>query len=148
MAEDSVRMTDGGQAPDAAQLQAWLGKRAHSYWARIVAFIDENYPDVFVPEWLFGGQKHGWSLRYKKGRSFCTLIPERKCCSILIVFGKEERAKVDAMRHELSLQTLTRYDEATTYHDGKWLRLTVDSQTVLWDVERLLTAKRRPKKPR
>jgi hypothetical protein len=98
---------------------------------------------VFSPEWLFGGKKHGWTLRYKKGKSFCTLIPEKNRFAIQLVFGAEERAKVEAMRTELSPQTRRQYDKAPTFHDGKWLFLTVDSDLVVDDVQRLLAAKRR-----
>jgi Protein of unknown function (DUF3788) len=70
---------------------------------------------------------------------------QRTHFSILIVFGAEERAKVEAIRHELSARTREDYDKATIYHDGKWLLLTVDSGDVLGDVERLLAVKRKPK---
>jgi hypothetical protein len=96
-------------------------------------------------DWLFGGKKHGWSLRYKKGKSFCTLIPEKNRFAIQIVFGAEEREKVEAIRDELSARTQADYDRAKTYHDGKWLLLTVDADDVVADVERLLAVKRNPK---
>lgn len=49
------------------------------------------------------------------------------------------------MRDSLSLDTQKKYDEATTYHDGKWLVLSVSTDKVLEDVMRLLAVKRRPK---
>jgi len=64
---------------------------------------------------------------------------------LLIVFGAEERAKVEAMRDSLSQPTQKKYDEATTYHDGKWLILTVDTNEVVEDVMQLLAVKRKPK---
>ncbi|MDY6842607.1 MAG: DUF3788 family protein [Thermodesulfobacteriota bacterium] len=36
-------------------------------------------------------------FRYKKSKSFCTLIPEKNHFSLLIVFGAKKRAKVEAM---------------------------------------------------
>lgn len=103
-----------------------------------------NYPDVFTPEWLYGGKKHGWSLRYKKSKSFCTLIPEKDRFLLLIVFGTDERSRVEAMRQELSERTRAAYDEAGIYHDGKWVLLSVDDEVVVSDVERPLAVKRRP----
>ena len=97
--------------------------------------IARNYPDVFTPEWLYGGKKHGWSLRYKKSKSFCTLIPEKNRCLLLIVFGADERSRVEAMRHELSERTRAAYDEAEIYHDGRWVLLCVDDETIVSDVE-------------
>lgn len=96
-------------------------------------------------EWLFGGKKYGWALRYKKSKSFCTLIPEKGQIKIQIVFGAEERTKVEAIRSELSERTLTTYEQAKTHYDGKWLFLALDSAEIFADIARLLTVKRRPK---
>ncbi len=138
-------MTKPGKPPSTAQISAWIGRNPYKFWKRITHLIKRNYPGTFSPEWLFGGKKHGWSLRYKKGKSFCTLIPEKDHFAILIVFGAKERAKVETMRDELSARAQEAYDKATTYHDGKWLFLTVDTDTVVQDVGRLLAVKRKPK---
>ncbi len=145
MDETNPHIVDPGAPPTDSQVEAWLGDQAYAFWKRVVQFIDQNYPNVFSPEWLFGGKKHGWSLRYKKSKSFCTLIPEKNRCAILIVFGAEERARVETIRGELSERTREGYDGATTYHDGKWLVFTVDNDETLRDVERLLAAKRKPR---
>jgi Fe-S-cluster containining protein len=141
---DNPRMNDRERMPTAQELADWLGPAAHEQWKRAADWIAESYPDVFVPEWLFGGKKHGWSLRYKKSKSFCTFVPEKGRFRLLIVFGAEERAKVEAMRAALSPATCQRYDQATTYHDGKWLLLDVEDEATFGDIQRLLTAKRKP----
>ena len=145
MNETTHRMTESGKPPTASQVEEWIGTKPYKFWKYLTQLIGQSYPNLFTPEWLFGGKKHGWSLRYKKGKSFCTFIPERNHFSILIVFGAEERAKVEAIRDELSTRTRQDYEKATTYHDGKWLLLTVDAGDVLADVEKLLAVKRKPK---
>ena len=145
MYESGSRMTEPGTPPSESAIADWIGKEAHEYWKHVTHLIEQIYPNVFTPEWLFGGKKHGWSLRYKKGKSFCTLIPEKNRFTLLIVFGIEERAKVETMRDHLSQHTQKKYDEATTYHDGKWLVLTINNDKVVEDVMRLLAVKRRPK---
>jgi len=146
MNEPSLRLTELREPPTLKQVESWIGRRAYGFWTRVSDMIARNYPDVFTPEWLFGGKKHGWSLRYKKSKSFCTLIPQKNGFLLLIVFGADERSKMETLRHELSGRTRKSYDEATTYHDGKWLLLNVDDEDVVIDVERLLAVKRRPKK--
>ena len=145
MIEFCSRMTQPGNPPSDLKIAAWLGKDAYKYWKQVTDLIERNYPDVFVPEWLFGGKKHGWSLRYKKSKSFCTLIPEKDCCALIIVFGAAEREKVEAVRDSLSPYVRKEYDKATTYHDGKWVRLTINSDKVVEDVKKLLAVKRKPK---
>ena len=145
MSEQSTRMTQPDSPPTDSQIGRWIGKDAHKYWKRLAKLIDKAYPDVFVPEWLFGGRKSGWYLRYKKSRSFCTFTPEKNRFMLLIVFRAKEREKVEAMKDSLSQRVRKAYDDATTYHDGKWLFLTVDSDRIVDDVMRLLATKRRPK---
>jgi len=142
--ETGQRMTDRGSLPAPAQVAAWIGEENYRRWEAVIRLIEENYPGVFTPEWLFGGKKHGWSLRYKKSKSFCTLVPERNRFAFQIVFGAAERTKVEAMLDGLATHAGEDYKNATTYHDGKWLLLTIDSDEVLDDVKLLLAAKRRP----
>ena len=143
-----TRMTEPGRPPVDQEVAAWIGEAAYAYWQELVRLIERGYPEVFTPQWLFGGRKHGWSLRYKKSKSFCTLIPERDRFALLIVFGAEERAKVEALRESLSEITCAAYDEAATYHDGKWLLLTIDNDQAVKDTMLLLAIKRRPKRDR
>jgi len=145
MDESNIRMTNRDNPPSASEIEDWIGREAYGHWKDVGQLIEQNYPKVFEPEWLFGGQKHRWSLRYKKSKSFCTFIPEKNRFSMLIVFGAEERSRVEAIRDKLATGTLKEYDNAATYHDGKWLLLTIDNNKIVKDVEVLLAIKRKPK---
>lgn len=142
---ESSRMIQPGSPPGNSEVAAWIGEHAFEYWKKIISLIDRKHPDVFVPEWLYGGRKHGWSLRYKKDKSFCTLIPEKDRFAILVVFGRDERQKVEAIKDHLLAQTKEEYEKAATYHDGKGVLFTVDSDAVVKDMELLLGVKRKPK---
>ncbi len=146
MSELGQRMLDGTKEPDAGSVQAWIGARNYKRWARLLKFIDENYPGVFTPDWIFSGKKYGWWLRFKKSKSFCGLFPERNRLLVQIVFGAEERAKAEKVLPELGPGVREAYTNATTYHDGKWLAVVADNNEVLDDIERLLTVKRKPKR--
>lgn len=139
------RMLDGSTQPDAENVAQWLGAGACRHWVQLLEFIEANYPDVFTPDWIFGGKKYGWGLRFKKSKSFCTLIPERNQLVVQIVFGGEEREKAEEILPELSPRVRQAYEAATTYHDGKWLALVADQKETLDDIEKLLTVKRKPK---
>lgn len=138
------RLTDRATEPTTPAVTDFIGGENARRWTRLLAFIDENYPGVFNGEWLFGGAKHGWSLRFKKSRSFCTLVPEKDHMNVVIVFGAAERLKAEALLPELTSHVRADYTGATTYHDGRWLLVDVDSDEALDDVERLLRVKRRP----
>ncbi len=146
MSELGQRMLDGSRQPDAESVAAWLGASEYKHWTRLLEFIEVNYPGVFTPDWIFGGKKYGWGLRFKKSKSFCTLIPERNRLVVQIVFGGEERKKAETILAELTPSVRKAYTEATTYHDGKWLALVAEREETLDDIERLLAVKRKPKR--
>ena len=145
MLEVGERMLGGSRQPNAQSVAAWLGAREYRNWTRLLEFIETSYPGVFAPDWIFGGKKHGWGLRFKKSKSFCTLIPERNRLIVQIVFGGEEREKAEKVLPDLAPSTRKAYREATTYHDGKWLALVADRNETLDDIEELLAIKRKPK---
>jgi len=140
-----ARMVGGARAPSAASVARWIGAANAKRWGDLRAFIDSRYPGVFKVEWLFGGKKGGWALRFKKSKSFCTFIPEQGRFRVLVVFGAEEQEKVKAILSGLVSHVRQDYQQSTTYHDGRWLFTTVDGAQALKDVKRLLELKRRPK---
>ncbi len=145
MDENKNRLILADHYPEDNELLDWMGSEPYSFWQQIRQEIDRLYPGIFIPEWLYGGKKHGWSLRYKKSKSFCTLIPEKNRMGMLIVFGADEREKVEGIRSYLSAKMVEFYDQATTYHDGKWVFFPVDSTQIIQNALTLLQVKRKPK---
>jgi hypothetical protein len=142
--DESVRMVNGARKPAPADVSGWIGKRNFARWTGLAQFINTNYPGTFTIEWLYGGQKYGWVLRFKKSKSFCSMVPERGKFKVLLVFGAAEREKAGEIVRGLGSHVREDYETATTYHDGKWVLVTVDSAEVLADIKKLLILKRRP----
>ena len=143
--EQRERLVDKSQPPTDESVAAFIGAEAAARWSALLSFIESAYPGIFDGQWLYGGAKHGWSLRFKKSKSFCTLIPERGRMRVLVVFGAAERDKAQDVLPDLTSHVRDDYVGATTYHDGKWVVIDIDSDEVLRDVERLLQVKRRPR---
>jgi len=139
------RLTDKSAPPDDSAVRQWIGADAFEHWAKLRNWIDESYPGVFTPDWLYGGKNRGWSLHYKKTKAFCTLVPEFGRLSAVVVMGGAEREKFEERRYVWRPQLVKLYDEAKTYIDGKWLTLPVSSAKDLHDVKELLIMKRPPK---
>ena len=138
------RITDKSAPPDDATVRDWIGPEASKHWAELRSWIEEYYPGVFVPEWLYGGQKRGWSLRYKKTKAFCTFLPEYRRLSVVVVLGGAERKKFEERRYVWRSQLVKLYDEAKTYPDGRFLTVAISSADDRHDVMELLTMKRPP----
>ena len=62
----------------------------------------------------------------------------------MIILGKDERAKFEDLRDTFSNAVCRRYDEAKTYHDGKWIMFEPTDMTEFDDYMRLLAIKRKP----
>jgi hypothetical protein len=138
------RITDKSVAPDDDAIREWIGPEAFGHWAELRNWIDEFYPGVFMPDWLYGGKNRGWSLRYKKTRALVTLVPEYGRFSTVVVMGGAEREKFEERRYARRPQLVKLYDEAKSYIDGKWLTIAVSSADDLQDVKDILTMKRPP----
>lgn len=142
--EFGARLVDKSAAPDEDAVRLWIGPQAFSHWKHLRNWINESYPKVFIPEWLHGGKKRGWTLRYKNQRAFCTLLPGYRTLSALVVLGRIERDKFEERRHFWRPQLIKLYDETYTYHDGKWLTVTIGSANDRDELIELVSMKRPP----
>jgi hypothetical protein len=138
------RIVDKSSPPDDSVVRDWIGPEAFKHWTELQNWIEQFYPGVFAPEWLYGGKKRGWSLRFKKTRAFCTLLPEYRRFSAVVVLGGAEREKFEERRNVWRSQLVQLYDEAQTYPDGKFLTVAISSADDRRDVTELLTMKRPP----
>jgi hypothetical protein len=138
------RIIDKSVNPDDNTIRDWIGPDSFKHWADLQGWIEEFYPGFFAPEWLYGGKKRGWSLRYKKTRAFCTFLPEYRRFSAVVVLGRAERDKFEERRYVWRLRLVQLYDEAQTFPDGKFLTVPISSTDDLHDVIELLTMKRPP----
>lgn len=112
-------------------------------WERLSSCVEERYDMDILWNKGFGS----WVVekKYRRGgKTLCTFYAREGECVLLVTLGKAEREKFDAQREAFSEKLTTLYDQTTTYHDGKWLWITMDETLALDDVIRLLMIKRRP----
>jgi len=138
------RITDKSASPDERTIRDWMGPDAFGHWAKLQRWIEVSYPGVFAPDWVHGGKKRGWSLRYKKARALCTLLPAYGLFSVLVVLGRAEREKFEERRYFWSPKLVKLYDEARAYPDGKWLTVGISSPDDLHELMELVSMKRPP----
>ena len=62
----------------------------------------------------------------------------------MVILGKGERDKFEMSRELFSKEVQRLYDEATVYHDGKWIMFELRNAELFSDIERLLEIKRLP----
>lgn len=95
--------------------------------------------------WNNGGRKWTYEYKFRKsGKTLCAFYFKENTLGFMIIFGKDERIKVEEIRNELSSDVLKTYDDAQTFHDGKWVMLNITDYSISEDIKKLLFIKRKP----
>lgn len=95
--------------------------------------------------WNSGGKKWTYEYKFRKsGKTLCAFYFKENTLGLMIIFGKNERAKVEKIRNELSSDVLKAYDNSQTYHDGKWVMFNITNYSITEDLMRLLSIKKKP----
>lgn len=64
--------------------------------------------------------------------------------TFLIILGKAEREKFEAVKEEFSQYIKGHYDNTKTFHDGKWMFIDVATLAVLEEIKKLILIKKKP----
>ena len=131
--------------PSDLEMTELIGERLFDVWQSLCNAIDEIYDVSYA--WSDGGKKWTYEKKLRKGgKTLCALYAKKDLIGFMIIFGKDERAKVEEIRGELSDKVLKEYDSAEIYHDGKWVMFTPDDRSKFDDYMKLLSIKRKPNK--
>lgn len=129
--------------PNAEQTAALTGAQLYEVWSKLCALIDESYDMERV--WNTGGKVWTYEYKYRRGgKTLCALYARENCIGFMVILGKGERAKFEADRECYSEEVQRIYDEARTYHDGKWVMFEPEDTSLFVDFMRLLSIKRKP----
>ncbi|MCI8761201.1 MAG: DUF3788 domain-containing protein [Clostridia bacterium] len=95
--------------------------------------------------WNNGGKKWTYEYKFRKsGKTLCGFYFKDNTLGFMIIFGKDERNKVEEIRNEFSPSVLEIYDTAETFHDGKWVMFNITNNLIIEDLKKLLFIKRKP----
>ncbi|OUO58558.1 hypothetical protein B5F74_10295 [Collinsella sp. An271] len=94
--------------------------------------------------WDSGGKGWSYELKWRRGgKTLCALYAKEDSIGFMVILGKAEREKFEALRGGFSPQIWAVYDAARTYHDGKWIMFEPTDESLFDDFMRLLAIKRR-----
>ncbi len=129
--------------PSHADMAALLGQPLSDVWQKLCGAIDEKYEMERL--WNTGGKNWTYEYKYRRGgKTLCCLYAKSSRMGFMIVFGKDERAKFEEIRGTLSEAVCRQFDEAKTYHDGKWVMFEPANTAEFDDYIQLLAIKRKP----
>ena len=129
--------------PDREEVMALLGPALYEVWAGLCAAIDAKYEMERL--WNTGGKNWQYEYKYRRGgKTLCALYAREGCVGFMVIFGKAERDKFEALQDSFPAQIQTAYAKAQTFHDGKWVMFEPKSTELLDDYMQLLAIKRKP----
>lgn len=129
--------------PGSEEMTTLVGQDLYDVWQKLCIAIEEKYDMECL--WNKGGKAWTYEYKYRRGgKTLCALYAKENCVGFMIIFGKDERAKVEAVREKLSEEVQKNYDEAKTYHDGKWVMFEPVDTSMFDDFVQLLAIKRKP----
>ena len=129
--------------PSQSIMTELLGPPLYDVWQALCSSIDEKYDMERI--WNAGGKRWTYEYKYRRGgKTLCSLYAKNNCVGFMIIFGKDERAKFEDIRETVSDTVCKQYDEAQTYHDGKWVMFEPADTTEFDDYMKLLAVKRKP----
>ena len=131
------------QIPTIEILEYLIGKELYYVWSSLCQLIEQKYNMEQL--WNHGGKAWKYEYKYRRGgKTLCALYVREQTLGFMVILGKDERAKFELQREAFSYETLKTYDEATTFHDGKWIMFELKDASLFSDMERLLSIKRKP----
>ena len=131
------------QIPSSGDLGKLIGDNRLFVWISLCNLIGEHYDMDKI--WNKGGKEWTYEYKYRRGgKTLCALYARENCIGFMVILGKAEREKFEVDRANYSIVVQNIYDEATTYHDGKWIMFEVEDTSLFDDFVRILAIKRRP----
>lgn len=129
--------------PDAQSLTTLVGESLYETWNALRALIEERY-DMDCA-WGKGGKAWTYEYKYRRGgKTLCALYAREHCIGFMVILGKDERYKFEQDRASYSKATQRIYEEAQTFHDGKWIMFEPKDASLFNDFIKLLKIKRQP----
>lgn len=131
------------RVPGEEQMTALVGGSLYQVWCQLTDLIDQRYDMERL--WGKGGKAWTYEYKYRRGgKTLCALYARENCVGFMVILGKDERLKFEAERDSYSEEARRLYDEAKTYHDGKWMMFEPRDTALFGDFVRLLEVKRKP----
>lgn len=129
--------------PTQEEVITLIGESLYKIWRSLC----ENIESLYEMEGLWNHGGKAWDLEYKYrrgGKTLCAFYMKKDDVGLMVIYGKAEREKFELQRDEFHLDIQKVYDEAKTFHDGKWMMFDIRDISLFDDLPKLLRIKRKP----
>ena len=119
------------------EISTLLGESRDAF-VKIIGNIRVNY----IIDEYFEGKKE---LKFRRnGKTLVTFYFNEGVFTVLIIFGKKERAKFENENKKFSKYIIDHYKRSKTYHDGKWMFIDIADDKYTDDIIGLIQIKKKP----
>ena len=106
------------KCPSEKEIISLVGKPLYNIWLSLTESIDAKYEMERL--WNSGGKMWKYEYKYRRGgKKLGAFYSRENWIGFMVIFGKDERTKIEEERDCYSNVTQTVYDKAHTFHDGK-----------------------------
>ena len=96
--------------------------------------IRSTYSCVEKIEYSSCSLEKGWNVKFKKaGKALCTIYPKERYFTVMVVVGQKQKAFVEAMLPECTLQLREIYDNTREWNGQRWLMLDIEDKDSLYN---------------
>jgi len=124
-----------------SEIKNLLSEDLFQEWDNVYNIIKSHYD--LTEEWYIGGKCYELKFR-KSGKTIVSLFPKKENIGIMIIFGKSEREKFENQKAGFSEAITFDYDNAKTYHDGKWVMWQLPNKDLTDKLIEIISTKRKP----
>jgi hypothetical protein len=126
---------DRKHQPTNAEVLEVIGSKL-SLWQELTRYIRERYPAQEDFKFLYG-KNYGWALRFRiKGQLLTSLYPAKGGFTAQINLSSEAIDKAQSMT--LGKNVKKAIERASSYPEGRWLFISVETTKDFLDIQRLL----------
>lgn len=102
--------------------------------------LKHRYPCTETIEYSSCSMEKGWNLKLKKaGRTLCTIYPRASYFTVMVVIGRKERARVDAILPSCTIELQELFSRTREGNGQKWLMMDIEGDGGIYpDVLRLI----------
>lgn len=126
-----VDLQDKGYCPCIEEIGEYI---RNSVFEQFCEEIKDIYKCREKIEYSSCSWERGWNIKFKKaGKTLCTIYPREGYFTVLLVVGEKEKARVEAMLPQCTLQFQCIYNETKEGNGQRWLMVDLEEKAGVYD---------------
>lgn len=138
---DMIDLQDKNHCPDIETISEYV---RNPVFLQFCSEIKNTYKCNEKIEYSSCSWEKGWNIKLKKaGKTLCTVYPRECYFTVMVVIGAKEKALVEAMLPEFTMELCDIYHQTKEGNGQRWLMIDLEDKGKLYnDVLRLIQIRR------